>query len=353
LVVQNPLITTIVPTFRRPKLLRRAIRSVLNQTYSNFRVCVYDNASGDETRSVVEEFAKNDTRVQYSCRPENIGACRNFADGAGRVDTAFFSFLSDDDVLLPEFYKTALAGFKRFPDAMMSATASIHITERGNVHGIPILNWEPGLYLPPDGMLCMVKNGHPEWTSVLFRRELLQEIGPPDTNLGGPFDLDFELRSAARFPMVVSSQPGALFVIHDESAGITGGFEALCTGWYKMICKIKADKTIPAKVRRQAVHLLTRDIKRMLLRSSVSLIARGNWPRADETILYLQSYCHLTTEPFILKLLSEVCQRFGVFRRMLSGLIRPYRSMVGSSVPFKCDEQLQRQFGCYARCLEL
>ena len=45
----QPLITTIIPTYQRPQLLRCAIQSVLDQTYANFQVCVYDNASGDET----------------------------------------------------------------------------------------------------------------------------------------------------------------------------------------------------------------------------------------------------------------------------------------------------------------
>jgi glycosyltransferase involved in cell wall biosynthesis len=42
-------ITTIIPTFMRPQLLGRAIRSVLGQSYPHFEVHVYDNASGDET----------------------------------------------------------------------------------------------------------------------------------------------------------------------------------------------------------------------------------------------------------------------------------------------------------------
>ena len=65
-----PLITTIIPTYRRPKLLQRAIRSVLNQTYPHFQVCIYDNASGDDTAAVVAEIAKGDPRVKYHCHPK-------------------------------------------------------------------------------------------------------------------------------------------------------------------------------------------------------------------------------------------------------------------------------------------
>jgi len=56
--MSEPLITTVIPTYRRPAMLRRAIRSVLSQTFPDFRLCVYDNASGDETAVVVEEFRK-------------------------------------------------------------------------------------------------------------------------------------------------------------------------------------------------------------------------------------------------------------------------------------------------------
>jgi glycosyltransferase involved in cell wall biosynthesis len=73
-----PKITTIIPTFRRPQLLRRAIRSVLAQNYDRFRVCIYDNASGDETAAVVGQFAREDPRVHYYCHSSNIGAWDNF-----------------------------------------------------------------------------------------------------------------------------------------------------------------------------------------------------------------------------------------------------------------------------------
>jgi len=86
----EPVITTIIPTYRRPNLLRRAIISVLNQTYPNFQLCIYDNASGDETPEVVAEFAKHDSRIKYYCHPENIGALNNFNYGMERVNTPFF-----------------------------------------------------------------------------------------------------------------------------------------------------------------------------------------------------------------------------------------------------------------------
>ena len=68
----QPLITTIIPTYRRPKYLKKAIESILSQTYPHFQIWVCDNASGDETAEVVAEFSKKDPRVHYFCHEKNI-----------------------------------------------------------------------------------------------------------------------------------------------------------------------------------------------------------------------------------------------------------------------------------------
>jgi glycosyltransferase involved in cell wall biosynthesis len=345
-------ITTVIPTYRRPVLLARAIRSVLAQSYPHFRLCIYDNASGDETASVVEQFVQSDSRVQYHFRTENIGLCRNFAEAAAHINTPFFSFLSDDDILLPGFYETALASFKKFPEIMMSATASINIDDDGEIVSVPLLKWGEGLYQPPEGMLSMIRNGHPGWTGVLFHRELLDQIGVPDAELGPPFDLDFLLRAAARFSMAVSLQPGALFVIHKNSAGILAGFEGLCPGWYKMTCKIRNDETIAPEVRAKAVSWLNAAALKVLFQSSLSLIASGDWLHADQAIGYLDNYSRLS--PPLLKLLVKACQRFGPLRHALSaGKAFRRRVILGYSPISAPDKQLQNQFGSYARCLEL
>src|SRR5579863_2991538 len=107
-------ITTIITTRQRPALLKRAINSVLNQTYSNFEVCIYDNASNDETEKIVRAFAERDSRVKYHCHSSNIGLMSNYKYAFGQLRSPLFSLLSDDDFLLPCFYETALKGFEQF-----------------------------------------------------------------------------------------------------------------------------------------------------------------------------------------------------------------------------------------------
>ncbi len=145
------MITTVIPTYRRPKLLQKAIRSVLNQTYPHFQVCIYDNASGDETADVVAEIAKGDSRVKYHCHPRNIGPIPNFNYGIKQVTTPYFSLLSDDNTLLPHFFEDAISTLDRHPKAIFFAGQNISVNERGQVVSMTLKRWPlQGIIYPPE-----------------------------------------------------------------------------------------------------------------------------------------------------------------------------------------------------------
>jgi len=348
----KPLITTVIPTYRRPRLLRRAIKSVLAQTYPYFQVFVYDNASGDETAAVVRELAKADPRVKYHCHPENIGVFKNFAYGMEHVETPFFSLLSDDDVLLPDMYQVALAGIEKFPEAIMSAAATIHMDEQGRVLRVPTSSWTPGLYTPPEGMLAMLRDKHPSWTGALFRREVLEKVGNLDEEVGNPCDLDFELRIAAHFPIVVCLKPVGILVIHSASQSQSGTFEEMYPGWLKMIHKITRDEAIPYHARCQAADMLNERFKTWLSYEVLGLIIRGEWEKVDKAIDILQNSCHLTLRSSLLTILAGTCRSIPPVRVLLKD-VRALKRFVVSIVPNPSGKQLQRSYGAYARYLEL
>ena len=85
--VDSPLITAVVPTFNRSKLLRRAIVSILDQQDVPLQVCVFDNASDDDTSAVVAALSAKDDRILYHRHPQNIGSMANFEFGLRRVRT--------------------------------------------------------------------------------------------------------------------------------------------------------------------------------------------------------------------------------------------------------------------------
>jgi len=213
----NPLVTTIIPTYRRPKLLERAICSVLKQTYTHFKVCVYDNASGDETAAVVAEIAKEDSRVKYHCQSRNIGAIPNFNYGMKRVTTPFYSLLADDCTLLPHFFEDALETLNRYPEAILFAGQAILVNEKGQKLGGALDRWEPGLILPSEGFLNIWEKGVPTWESVLFRRETINGIGLLNPAVGGAADQEFMMRLARNHTFYISKKPYAYYLCHKDS----------------------------------------------------------------------------------------------------------------------------------------
>src|SRR5882762_751049 len=110
-------ITTVIPTYRRSGLLRRAILSVLAQDYRELEVCVFDDASNDDTAAVVSEIASRDPRVKYHYQGRNLGMMPNTASALSSVDSEFFTILNDDDFLAPGFFTAAHESLIAHPEA--------------------------------------------------------------------------------------------------------------------------------------------------------------------------------------------------------------------------------------------
>lgn len=221
-------ITTVIPTFRRPKLLRRAIESVLAQSAGNFKLCIYDNASGDETESVVSEYARRDQRVLYTKNAENIGVMNNFTQAIEAVTTDFYSVLSDDDFLLPGFYESALREFACHSTAgfVCAPTVTVNlVTKKWHFRNT---DWRPGFYEASPGSASQMHRSHFTLPGVVFRTAMRSRIGPMEQSGDDCLHLTI---AASCSPFVVTSEYGAVFTFYDRSysaaTGLRGGDNSL------------------------------------------------------------------------------------------------------------------------------
>ncbi|MGH8147749.1 MAG: glycosyltransferase family 2 protein [Rhodanobacteraceae bacterium] len=313
----EPLITAVIPTFRRPRLLRRAVASVLAQENVPLRVCVYDNASGDETAAVVASLAAGDPRVRYQCHAENIGGAANFDFGLRQIETPFFSILSDDDYLLPDFYRRALAGLIDRPEAMFWAGLVLNVDMDGVVWDARAARWErEGLFVPPEGFLRMTGGMAPAWTGILFRREVLELEGRPDVETLGPSDLEFCLRLAARFPYLVEKHPSAVFTLNDASFSASQPMSSFWPGWKRMMKKFESDARLSFDFRKTAHTAVRRDATRMLFRRGANAIAAGRLDFARDAADGLDADCGLKGRARLLRVMAAACARSAVVQHV-------------------------------------
>ena len=267
-------VTVIIPTFQRAELLRRALRSATQQTFPEICICVYDNASQDDTAEVVEHEAASDPRVRYHRQPANVGSFDNFTYGMQRVQTEFFSFLSDDDVLFPEFLTTAVRALDRETDAMLFAGSTLEFGEDGTLRYAPVACWpREGRFDPPSGAWQMLGNKHPTWTSIVFRKAVIDRIGLLDRQAGAPCDLDYELQVAAHFPIVVSFQPCAAYVRH-EQAFSNREDTSVIAGYRHIAAKIADDQTLPLGARGALARAIDDQTRLKLVEIAVKAVVR-------------------------------------------------------------------------------
>ena len=94
------MISVIIPTYNRAKLLLRSMQSVLEQTFTDLELIVVDDASTDDTEQVVTSV--RDDRVRYIRMEKNggAGAARNAGIAAARGE--WIAFQDSDDVWFPD-----------------------------------------------------------------------------------------------------------------------------------------------------------------------------------------------------------------------------------------------------------
>jgi glycosyltransferase involved in cell wall biosynthesis len=106
----DPLITVIMPTYKRAHVIARAIRTVLAQSFPLFELLVVDDASPDDTSRVVQTF--HDPRVRYHRLERNGGVSRARNAGiAAAGPTRYLAYLDDDDEWAPDKLELQLAVF--------------------------------------------------------------------------------------------------------------------------------------------------------------------------------------------------------------------------------------------------
>jgi glycosyltransferase involved in cell wall biosynthesis len=319
-----PRITTVIPTYRRPRLLVRALRSVLRQTVQDFRVIVYDNASGDETGAVVAELAARDPRIRYYVQGRNLGPDANFNFAMSRVDTEYFSMLSDDDLLMPYFYEQALAGFEAYPAAVMIASPLLMVDEAGQVLRLAGHDWPSGFYPPPRAMLQLAEHEHFTWTGMLFRRQVL-EIGPIDAETGMASDLDWLLRLTGRHPIAMALRPGAVLSIHSASASSTPQPRHYWPSWTRIIANVGRDERIAESTRRAAQRGLDRRLARALLVTGIFAATRAEYQEANGTAAILRARYRQRTAAMVLTTVAMACRRLPFARRLIAAAVDWWR----------------------------
>ena len=113
----KPLVSIIIPTFNREKIIGETILSIINQNFSNWECIFIDDRSTDNTIDLIKKYCAKDTRFSFFNRPDEKAkgpsSCRNF--GITKAKGDFIIFLDSDDLLASYCLSERIKAFEEFP----------------------------------------------------------------------------------------------------------------------------------------------------------------------------------------------------------------------------------------------
>lgn len=92
------LISIITPTYNCGNFIGETIESVINQTYKNWEMIIVDDCSTDNTKEIVDNYSKRDSRIKYYCLEVNSGAAVARTKAMELAKGDYIAFLDSDDL---------------------------------------------------------------------------------------------------------------------------------------------------------------------------------------------------------------------------------------------------------------
>ena len=184
--VAQPTVSVIMLTFNREQFIRRAIDSILRQTWHDFEYIIVDNGSTDDSGHIAEEYAAIDSRLRVIHRQRgNIGVGRN--TGLDAAQGRYITFVDDDDWAEPDFLEFLLNLLQdNDADISICGAADKNFAEK------KIMTAEEAVI-----ELLWRKKYNMAFPTKMFRRELIHDLRFPESGVYDDIALMYRLLAKA------------------------------------------------------------------------------------------------------------------------------------------------------------
>lgn len=189
---RGPRVSIVLAVYNGERHLRKAIQSLLTQTFRDFELIVVNDGSTDRSREIV--LASSDPRVRLLDNPQNLGLTPSLNRGIDAARGEFIARLDADDVATPNRLACQIAFLDRHPEIALVGSWWRRIDETGRRLGRErspldhtLLRWSLLFYCPFNH------------SAVTWRRHAVNDaVGPYDSTFSYAMDWEYWSRIASR-----------------------------------------------------------------------------------------------------------------------------------------------------------
>ncbi len=132
---ESPCVSIGLAVYNGEKYLKKALDSIITQTFTDLELIISDNFSTDNTQQICEQYASQDERIRYYRNNKNIGAPRNFNRAFELASGKYFKWAASDDVLAPDFLRKCVAILDKDASVVLCHSITGRIDENGDLLG--------------------------------------------------------------------------------------------------------------------------------------------------------------------------------------------------------------------------
>ena len=211
------MISVIITTYKRPpEMLKRAIDSVITQSYKDWELLVIDDSPSDyerrlDVRKMMEEYSGYN--VRYIQLEKNSGGCVARNRGIFESSGEYITFLDDDDRYLENKLELQIKTLEANPNAgwVSGFAYSCHIDDQGEIIDKKLVKTQAHGGMVFDDLI--LDNYIPS-VSAMVRRGVIDQVGGFDEKMPAGQDLDLWLRIAQISELVIVEEPLIYQCIH-------------------------------------------------------------------------------------------------------------------------------------------
>jgi glycosyltransferase involved in cell wall biosynthesis len=123
--MNTPLVTVLMPVYNAQRFLKRAIESVLEQTFTDFEFLIINDGSTDNSVAIIHSF--KDDRIRLVHNTKNLGLVATLNKGVELVSSKYIARMDADDICLPDRLQKQVNYMERHPIVDVLAALIVHI----------------------------------------------------------------------------------------------------------------------------------------------------------------------------------------------------------------------------------